>query len=47
MGMPTTFSVGMVNDLFFNHVKELSIRSLKELREGNLRREIRLVKVHL
>lgn len=44
MSLPTLFSVGMVNELFFRHIKELSIRSLKELREGNTRPELRLVR---
>ncbi len=44
MSLPTSFSVGMVNDLFFSHIKELSIRSLKELREGIKRPELRLVR---
>ena len=44
MGMPTTFSVSMVNELFFRHIKELSIRSLNEIREGSKRPELRLVR---
>ena len=44
MSLPTAFSVNMVGDLFFRHIKELSVRSLKELREGNKRPELRLVR---
>ena len=44
MSLPTEFSVGMVSDLFFRRFKELSIRSLNELREGNRRPELRLVR---
>ncbi|MBI2143170.1 hypothetical protein HYU20_02410 [Candidatus Woesearchaeota archaeon] len=44
MGIPTTFSVSMVSDLFFRHIKELSIRSLNEIREGSKRPELRLVR---
>lgn len=44
MSLPTSFSVGMVNELFFRHMKELSVRSLKELREGCRRPELRLVR---
>ena len=44
MSLPTEFSVKMVGDLFFRHVKELSIRSLNEIREGNKRPELRLVR---
>ena len=43
MGLPTEFSVGMVSDLFFRRFKELSIRSLKELKDGNRRPELRLI----
>ncbi len=42
MGLPTSFSVGMVSDLFFRRFKELSVRSLKELKDGNRRPELRL-----
>lgn len=34
----------MVGDLFFQHFKELSIRSLKELKDGNVRPELRLTR---
>lgn len=34
----------MVSDLFFRHIKELSIRSLRELKDGNKRPELRLVR---
>ena len=44
MSLPTAFSVNMVGDLFFRHIKELSVHSLKELREGNKRQELRLVR---
>lgn len=44
MSLPTMFNVQSVNDLFFRQVKELSIRSLKDIREGNLRKELRLVR---
>ena len=44
MSLPTEFSVKMVGDLFFRHIKELSIRSLHEIREGNKRPELRLVR---
>ena len=44
MGLPTSFSVGMVSDLFFRRFKELSIRSLKELKDGNRRPELRLIR---
>lgn len=44
MSLPTSFGVGMVNDLFFRHIRELSIRSLKELREGIKQPELRLVR---
>ncbi len=44
MSLPTEFSVKMVGDLFFRHIKELSIRSLNELREGNKRPELRLIR---
>ncbi|MBI2580354.1 hypothetical protein HYV85_00945 [Candidatus Woesearchaeota archaeon] len=43
MSLPTEFSVGMVSELFFRRFKELSIRSLNELREGNRRPELRLI----
>ena len=43
MSLPTEFSVKMVGDLFFRHVKELSMRSLKELKDGDRRPELRLV----
>ncbi len=43
MSLPTNFSVNIVSDLFFRHVKELSIRSLKELKDGR-RLELRLVR---
>ncbi len=43
MSLPTEFSVKMVSDLFFKRFKELSIRSLKELKDGNRRPELRLV----
>ena len=43
MSLPTEFSVKMVSDLFFRHVKELSIRSLNEIKEGSKRPELRLV----
>ena len=44
MSLPTEFSVKMVGDLFFSHIKELSLRSLQEIREGNRRPELRLVR---
>lgn len=44
MSLPTLFSVSMVNELFFRHIKELSIRSLNEIREGSKRPELRLVR---
>ena len=44
MSLPTEFSVKMVGDLFFRHIKELSIRSLNEIREGNKRPELRLIR---
>jgi len=44
MSLPTVFSVSMVSDLFFRHIKELSVRSLKELRYGNKQPELRLVR---
>lgn len=44
MSLPTEFSVKIVDDLFFRHIRELSIRSLNELREGNRRPELRLVR---
>ncbi len=44
MGLPTSFSVSMVSELFFSRMKELSIRSLKEIQEGNKRAELRLVR---
>ncbi len=44
MSLPTEFSVKMVGDLFFRHIKELSVRSLKELKDGNTRAELRLVR---
>jgi hypothetical protein len=44
MSLPTEFGVKMVSDLFFRHIKELSVRALKELREGNKRPELRLVR---
>lgn len=44
MSLPTLFSVSMVNELFFRHIKELSIRSLNEVREGSKRPELRLVR---
>ncbi len=44
MSLPTEFSVKMVSELFFLHIKELSVRSLKELREGNSRPELRLIR---
>ena len=44
MSLPTEFSVKMVGDLFFRHIKELSIRSLNEIREGSKRPELRLVR---
>ena len=46
MSLPTRFSVSLVSELFFRHVKELSIRSLSEVREGssNKRPELRLVR---
>lgn len=44
MSLPTEFSVKMVSDLFFRHIKELSIRSLKELKDGNTRPELRLIR---
>ena len=43
MSLPTEFSVKMVGDLFFRRFKELSIRSLKELKDGNRRPELRLI----
>lgn len=43
MGLPTMLSVNIVNELFFRHIKELSIRSLLELKEGNKRPELRLI----
>lgn len=46
MSLPTVFSVSMVDDLFFRHFKELSVRSLYELRFGNSRPELRLVRSH-
>ena len=44
MSLPTEFGVSMIGDLFFRHIKELSVRSLKELRYGNKRPELRLVR---
>ena len=44
MSLPTEFSVKMVGDLFFRHIKELSVRSLHDIREGNKRPELRLVR---
>ena len=43
MGLPTTFSVSMVSELFFSKIRELSVRSLKELKDGNNRSELRLI----
>lgn len=42
--MSTEFNVRWVNDLFFSHMRELSIRSLKELKDGSRRVELRLVR---
>jgi len=44
MSLPTEFSVKWVGELFFSHIKELSISSLKELKDGNKRPELRLIR---
>ena len=44
MSKPTELNMSVVGDLFFRHFKELSIRSLYELRHGNSRPELRLVR---
>ncbi|HIG97953.1 TPA: hypothetical protein HA231_00825 [Candidatus Woesearchaeota archaeon] len=43
MSLPTELNAGMVSDLFFRHVKELSIRALNELKDGR-KLELRLVR---
>ncbi|MBI2144579.1 hypothetical protein HYU17_05545 [Candidatus Woesearchaeota archaeon] len=44
MGLPTMFSVSMVSELFFSRIRELSVRSLKEIKDGNSRPELRLIR---
>ncbi|MBI2141679.1 hypothetical protein HYU16_04635 [Candidatus Woesearchaeota archaeon] len=44
MAMPTMLSVSAVSELFFSHIKELSVQSLRELKDGRQRAELRLVR---
>ncbi len=44
MSLPTEFSVKMVSDLFFRRFKEFSVQSLRELKDGRQRAELRLVR---
>jgi hypothetical protein len=42
MGQPTRLNVSVVNDLFFRHMKELSLRSLRQLKDGERRQDLSL-----